>query len=57
MADAIYEGLLSLPLYPGMTDEDVQDVVVALREILADYRPAMVFPCQTSQPAAHSNTL
>jgi dTDP-4-amino-4,6-dideoxygalactose transaminase len=57
MADSIYEGLLSLPLYPGMTEQDVQDVISAVREILTDHRPAMVFPCQTSQPVAHSNTL
>ena len=27
IAESIYEGLLSLPLYPGMTDDDVDDVI------------------------------
>jgi dTDP-4-amino-4,6-dideoxygalactose transaminase len=34
VAETIYEGLLSLPLYPRMTDGDVQDVINAVREIV-----------------------
>jgi dTDP-4-amino-4,6-dideoxygalactose transaminase len=33
-ADAWYETCLSLPLYPGMADEDVTKVAEALREAL-----------------------
>lgn len=33
-ADAWYERCLSLPLYPGMADEDVDTVVAALAEVL-----------------------
>ncbi|HEX5380556.1 MAG TPA: UDP-4-amino-4,6-dideoxy-N-acetyl-beta-L-altrosamine transaminase [Phenylobacterium sp.] len=33
-ADAWYEACLSLPLYPGMADEDVDKVVGALAEVL-----------------------
>jgi UDP-4-amino-4,6-dideoxy-N-acetyl-beta-L-altrosamine transaminase len=34
-ANAWYEACLSLPLYPGMADEDVDRVVAALGEVLA----------------------
>lgn len=37
-ADRIYEGLLSLPLYPAMSDTDVQDVVQAVRDIVVRNR-------------------
>lgn len=33
-ADRMYEGLLSLPLYPAMSDGDVQDVIHAVRDIV-----------------------
>jgi dTDP-4-amino-4,6-dideoxygalactose transaminase len=35
---AAYRGAISLPLYPRMTDEDVEDVVRALRRIVAAHR-------------------
>ena len=35
VAEAAYEELLSLPMWPGLTDEDVDRVVDALAEILA----------------------
>ncbi len=38
VAEEIYQGLLSLPLYPKMTDEDANDVVAAVREIVALHR-------------------
>lgn len=34
-AERIYQGLLSLPLYPKMTDQDVTDVVLAVRDVVA----------------------
>jgi dTDP-4-amino-4,6-dideoxygalactose transaminase len=34
IAEEIYRGLVSLPLYPGMTDEDVGDVVAAVRDVV-----------------------
>ena len=34
MAEQIYQGMLSLPLYPKMTDQDVGDVVSAVHEIV-----------------------
>jgi dTDP-4-amino-4,6-dideoxygalactose transaminase len=38
VAEEIYQGLLSLPLYPKMTDQDADDVVAAVREIVDAYR-------------------
>lgn len=36
-AEAAYERLLTLPLFPGMTDADVNDVLAALRKVLGYY--------------------
>jgi dTDP-4-amino-4,6-dideoxygalactose transaminase len=36
VCEEIYQGLLSLPLYPKMTDRDATDVIDAVREIAAD---------------------
>jgi dTDP-4-amino-4,6-dideoxygalactose transaminase len=33
VAESIYRGLISLPLYPKMSDEDTDDVIHAVREI------------------------
>ena len=38
VCEELYQGLLSLPLYPKMTDEDTSDVIVAVREIVAAHR-------------------
>lgn len=38
VAEHIYQGLLSLPLYPGMTDRDAADVVAAVHDIVSAYR-------------------
>jgi dTDP-4-amino-4,6-dideoxygalactose transaminase len=38
VAEEIYQGLLSLPLYPKMADQDAADVVFAVREIVANNR-------------------
>lgn len=33
-----YRRVISLPLFPGMTDEDVDDVIGAVRKVVAHYR-------------------
>jgi len=33
-AEAYYEEAMSLPIFPGMTDEDVQDVTFAVKEVV-----------------------
>ncbi len=38
VAEHEYERLLSLPMYPGMSDSDVEDVVLACRKIYAAFR-------------------
>jgi len=35
VAEEIYQGLLSLPLYPKMTDQDAADVIEAVKDIVA----------------------
>lgn len=40
VADAAYEGLLTLPLHAGMTVDDVDDVVAALDKVTAAYGAA-----------------
>jgi dTDP-4-amino-4,6-dideoxygalactose transaminase len=35
VCERIFEGLLSLPLYPRLTDHDVEDVIGAIRDLLA----------------------
>ena len=35
VAEEIYQGLLSLPLYPNMNNQDVTDVIAAVRDIVA----------------------
>jgi dTDP-4-amino-4,6-dideoxygalactose transaminase len=37
VAERAYERTVSLPLYPGMTDRDVDDVCEAVRKIVAAY--------------------
>jgi perosamine synthetase len=37
VADAAYESLVSLPMFPAMTDHDVDDVVRAIRKVLGAY--------------------
>jgi len=38
VAEREYERVLSLPIYPSMTHEDINDVVVAVRKVLDAYR-------------------
>jgi dTDP-4-amino-4,6-dideoxygalactose transaminase len=37
-AEYASDRLLSLPLYPAMTDEDIQDVIVAVKKVISKYR-------------------
>jgi perosamine synthetase len=37
VAEAAYEQLISLPMFHGMSDEDVQDVITALTKVLSHY--------------------
>ena len=36
-AEALYRNILSIPLYPAMTDQDVEDVIHAVRKVTAHY--------------------
>ncbi len=38
VTEAIYEDIISLPLYPSMTVQDVEDVIEAVKHIVAQYR-------------------
>ena len=38
VAEEIYKGILSIPLYPRLTDQDVEDVIHAVRKVIAAYR-------------------
>ena len=41
-----YRRVISLPIYPGMTDEDVEDVIAAVKKIITTHRkPPCVAPC------------
>ena len=37
-AEKIYEGIMSIPLYPKMTDRDVEDVISAVKKVVENYR-------------------
>jgi perosamine synthetase len=37
VAESMYHRLISLPIWPGMTDDDVGDVVLAVKKVLAAY--------------------
>lgn len=37
-AEDIYKGIMSIPLYPAMTDRDVEDVIHAVTKIVENYR-------------------
>ncbi len=37
-AEKIYEGIMSIPLYPKMTDADVHDVIKAVKKVVENYR-------------------
>ena len=37
-AEEVYKGIMSIPLYPKMTDQDVDDVIHAVKKVIANYR-------------------
>ncbi len=37
-AEKMYEGIMSIPLYPKMEDKDVEDVIHAVRKVITYYR-------------------
>ena len=34
----VYKGIMSIPLYPKLTDQDVEDVIHAVKKIVEAYR-------------------
>lgn len=38
VAEEIYKGIMSIPLYPKMTDQDVEDTIHAVKKIVEAYR-------------------
>lgn len=38
VAEKIYQGIMSIPLYPRMTDQDVEDVIHAVRKVIENHR-------------------
>lgn len=37
-AEEVYRGIMSIPLYPKMNDQDVQDVIHAVKRVIAFYK-------------------
>lgn len=37
-AEKVYKGIMSIPLYPKMTDQDVKDVIDAVNKLVENYR-------------------
>lgn len=37
-AEELYKGIMSIPLYPKMTDQDVEDVIHAVKKVVENYR-------------------
>ncbi len=37
-AEEIYKGIMSIPLYPKMSDQDVDDVIHAVKKVVGNYR-------------------
>lgn len=37
-AEEVYKGIMSIPLYPKMTDQDVEDVICAVIKVVENYR-------------------
>lgn len=38
VAEKVYGGIMSIPLFPSMTDQDVKDVIHAVKKIIENYR-------------------
>lgn len=55
-AERFYQGLLSLPLYPRMNDDDVSDVIQGVRQIVIEQRRKATGYTFSAVPAA-SNVL
>lgn len=37
-AEEVYQGIMSIPIYPAMTDQDVTDVIHAVKKVVENYR-------------------
>ena len=37
-AEEVYKGIMSIPLYPKLTDAEVEDTIHAVRKIVENYR-------------------
>ena len=37
-AEEVYKGIISIPLYPAMTDQDVEDVITAVKKVACAYK-------------------
>ena len=37
-AEEVYKGIMSIPLYPKMSDQDVEDVICAVKKLVENYR-------------------
>ncbi len=57
VANDLYEEILSLPLYPAMTDADVRDVIDAVREISFEHQPSRVYALENATQVPVSNSL
>ena len=38
IAEEVYKGIMSIPLYPAMTDADVEDVIAAVKKLITYYK-------------------
>jgi perosamine synthetase len=38
ITESMYHRLISLPMWPGMTDEDIEDVILAVKKVLTAYQ-------------------
>ena len=38
VAEKVYKGIMSIPLYPRMTDQDVSDVIHAVKKVVENYK-------------------
>lgn len=38
VAEDVYKGIMSIPLYPQMTDRDIDDVIMAVKKVVSHYR-------------------
>lgn len=38
VAEGVYQRMISLPIFPAMTDRDVEDVITAVKKVVGDFR-------------------